>query len=463
MLSFYDPVTRRDFLRLGALGLGALGLGGLTLPQVLQAAGTHKDFLHDRSVVFLFMHGGPPQAETFDPKMSAPAEYRCFNGEIKTTIPGLTYGASMQKLAKLADKTSIVRSFTTGDGSHNLKPLVSRHSLDSNIGSIYSRVGGITDISTGMPVNAILFPRAVVDEAQPANKNFGSFSSTGDIGAAYAPFVPSGDGPLLDNMRLRIPKTRLDDRMALLNRLDAFRRDLDSSGTMDGIDKFNRQAYDVILGSVTKAFDLTHEDPKLVARYDTAPLVPYSKIDKKWNNHKNYRDHVHSLGKLMLLARRLCEYGSRFVSVTTNFVWDFHADKNNATLEEGMQYVGSPFDHAVSAFIEDVEARGMQDKILLVACGEMGRTPKINAKGGRDHWGRLAPLLVYGGGLKMGQVVGQSDSRAGEPNSEPVRIENLIATIFHSQFDIGRLRLESAVPAQLLQLIESGRPIEALI
>lgn len=459
MLGFYDPIKRRSFLQ-----IGTLGLGGLTLPQILNAEAISQSaaFLRDRSVVFLFMHGGPPQTETFDPKITAPAEYRCFNGEIKTTVPGLTYGASMEKLAKLAHQTSIVRSFQPGDGNHNLKPIVSPHSLDANIGSLYSRLSGVTDEASGMPANAVLFPRAVDGEAQPGNKSFGNFSGTGKMGAAYAPFVPSGTGSLMDNMRLKIPLSRLDDRRVLLESLDGFKRNLDSSGTMEGIDRFNRQAYDVILGSVTKAFDLSKEDPKLLARYDTSKLVPPNEISKKWNNHQNYRDHGQTLGKLMLMARRLCENGSRFVTVTTNFVWDFHADVNNATLDEGMRYVGLPYDHAVSAFIEDVEARGMRDKILLVTCGEMGRTPKINAKGGRDHWGRLAPLLLYGGGLEMGQVVGRSDANAGEPNSDPVGIANLIATIFHSVFDVTQLRLQSGIPRPLMQLIEAGKPIESL-
>jgi len=124
-----------------------------------------------------------------------------------------------------------------------------------------------------------------------------------------------------------------------------------------------------------------------------------------------YADHGRTLGKLLLLARRLCEAGCGFVTINTNFVWDMHADSNNPSTREGMGYVGLPFDHAVSAFIEDVEARGLSDRILLVACGEMGRTPRVNKNGGRDHWGNLGPLLFHGGGLKMGQVIGQSTDK----------------------------------------------------
>ena len=111
---------------------------------------------------------------------------------------------------------------------------------------------------------------------------------------------------------------------------------------------------------------------------------------------------------MLSLARRLCERGCGFVTVTTNFVWDMHADVNNAGMEEGLRYLGLPFDHAISTFLDDVAERGLSDKILLVCCGEMGRTPRLNARGGRDHWGNLAPLLLAGGGLKMGQVIGQS-------------------------------------------------------
>ena len=158
-----------------------------------------------------------------------------------------------------------------------------------------------------------------------------------------------------------------------------------------------------------------------------------------------------SLGKLLLLARRLCERGCGFVTVTTNFVWDMHADVNNAGVEEGMRYMAPPLDHAVSAFIEDVEARGLSDKILLVCCGEMGRTPRINANGGRDHWGNLAPLLLAGGGLKMGQVIGQSTRDAGEPLTEPVTIPNLVSTVLHTLFDVGELRLVPGVPREIVR------------
>jgi uncharacterized protein (DUF1501 family) len=223
------------------------------------------------------------------------------------------------------------------------------------------------------------------------------------------------------------------------------------------------QAFDVILGGAVDAFDLSKEDPRLIARYDTAPLVRPEQIDKRWKNYKRYTDNAKTLGKQLLLARRLCEQGCGFVTVTTNFVWDMHADQNNAGMEEGMRYMGVPFDHAVSAFIEDVEARGLSEKILLVCCGEMGRTPKLNKNGGRNHWGNLAPLLLYGGGLQMGQVVGRSTRDASAPQSEPITIKHLLATILHTLFDVGRLRVTSGVPNDIRLTMAGWDPISELL
>ena len=228
------------------------------------------------------------------------------------------------------------------------------------------------------------------------------------------------------------------------------------------MDRFQAQAFDTLGGGVAEAFDLSKENPRTLERYDTSGLMDVNRISRRWNNYKHYGDHVKSLGKLMLLARRLAERGAGFITVTTSFVWDMHADSNNATVTEGMQYVGAPFDHAVSAFIEDCEARGLGDKILLVCCGEMGRTPRINRSGGRDHWGGSAPLLLYGGGLKMGQVIGQSTKDGGEPAADPVTIPNLNATIMHTLLDPGVARTLTGLPREVAQVINGAPPIRQL-
>lgn len=461
MLTFFDrdrACNRRDFLR-----IGTLGLAGLSLPQMLARAAEVKRVVKDRSVVFLFMHGGPSQIETFDPKMSAPEGIRSVTGEIHTSVPGVTFGSTFTKLAAMADKFSIVRSYRGGDANHDIKPIVHKDAtLNASLGSLYSRVAGCNNPVTGIPSNVALFPQAVATGVKPPVLNFGNFMSTGLLGSGLAPFVPGGTSTVQQNMQLKVSRDLLDERRQLLARLDQVKRQIDLSGSMDAADKFQQQAFDTILGGVADAFDLSKEDPRTIARYDTDPLVRPDQINKKWNNYNNYCDNARTLGKLMLMSRRLCEAGCGFVTVTTNFVWDMHADVNNAPVGEGMGYMGVPFDHAVSTFIQDVEDRGLSDKILLICTGEMGRTPRVNKNGGRDHWGGLTPLLVYGGGLKMGQVIGQSDKNAGEPASEPYGVSHLVSTIMNALFDVGELRLVRGMPSDVLRVTTTGEPIREL-
>jgi len=467
MLAFEDQFHqagrwhRRQFLR-----TGALALGGLTLSDwfaIRAAAAGRKLPLKDRSVIFLFMHGGPSQFETFDPKMDAASTIRSATGEIKTTIPGVTFGGTFTQLARLAHKFSIVRSFVTGDGNHDIKPLVGADTLRANMGSLYSSIAGTSRVNTAMPTNVALFPRAIEPKAMAAVTEFGNFEGTGELSRTLAPFVPGAGAGLQEDMRLNLPEGRFHDRRALLAALDDWKRWADGSGAMEGFSAFQQQAFDALHRGVSDAFDLSREDPRLIERYDTAPLLPRERISKEWKNIDHYATNALTLGRQLLLARRLCEHGAGFVTVTTSFVWDMHADENNAPMPVGMEYVGAPFDRAVSAFIEDVEARGLSEKILLVCCGEMGRTPTINKNGGRDHWGNLAPLLVYGGGLKMGQVIGQSSVDGGEPASEPVTIKDLLATIMHTLLDIGEVRLMPGIPPRVVEAMTRGEPIRGLV
>jgi hypothetical protein len=465
MLGLWDLDSRRrrrEFLHVGGLGLGGLQLSGLLQAQA-HAATFSSPVVKDKAVIFLFLHGGPSQTETFDPKMTAPVGIQSVTGEVQTKIPGVTFGGTFPRLSALADKVSIVRSFVTGDGNHDIKPIVCRNTLNANLGSLYARVAGTNRPGNGLPTNVALFPQAVVEGAQPAVSNFGDFTSAGTLGNGFRPFVPGAQGEAQENMRLQFDRSRLDDRRHLLQQLDLIRRSVDQSGMLTGLDRIQQQAFDTIVGGVADAFDLSKEDPKTIERYDTCSLLRPDDISRKWNNHRNYVDNVQSLGKLLLLARRLCEAGCGFVTVTTNFVWDMHSDVNNAGVEEGMGYMGVPLDHALSAFIEDLYQRGLDDRIMLIACGEMGRTPRINARGGRDHWGGLAPLLITGGGLNMGQVIGQSTRDAGEAASTPVKIPELISTVLHSVFDIGQLRLMPGVPRELTQQLINVAPIPGLL
>lgn len=466
MLTFTDRTThggrpvRREFLRVGSLAMGGLALSQLGLLEAMAAG--KKSAVKDRSVVFLFMHGGPSQYETFDPKMDAPSSVRSATGERPTSLPGVTFGDTFVQLAKRAHLFSTVRSFVTGNGNHDIKPVMSDATLRANMGSLFSRIAGPMRADSAMPNNVMLFPRAVDPDAGPGIKTFGDFESAGELGGAYAPFVPGAGAGLQQDLKLTLSQARLEDRRALLAQLDACKRLIEADRAIGGAQALQQQAFDALLSGVSDAFDFAQEDPKTIARYDTRPHFSPDRIDKKWNNHRHYADHGTSIGKLLLLARRLCERGCGFVTITTSFVWDMHADINNAPMREGMEYVGAPFDHAVAAFIDDLEARGLRDKILLVCCGEMGRTPKINNKGGRDHWGNLAPLMLYGGGLRAGQVIGQSSRDGGSPASDPVRIVDLMATIMHTLLDIDQVRVTSGLPRNLLEAVTGGTPIRDL-
>jgi hypothetical protein len=447
-------LERREFLT-----LGSLGLGGLALPHLLgtdASAGQLSRSVTGRSVVFLFQQGGPSQLETFDPKMDASGGTRSLTGAIQTSVPGLYFGSTMSQLAKHADKLTVVRSFQTQNGGHNIQPIVGKHSLDRNIGTHYSRIVGSTHADNGMPTNAVIYPQSV-DPDVPRPQARGKLTETGTYGSAYQPFVPGAKGQLQKDMQVNLPHDRVfEDRRRILEQLDGLNRQVESSELVKSMDELQQQAYQVLLGGgVSKALDLSNEDPAVLAKYDTGQYVR----DHNWSRARRgkslyYTGQAKTIGKLLLLSRRMCEAGCGFVTIHAGYagVWDMHADGNNLNMVDGMQAVGSSFDHAVAAFIEDIEVRGLQDKILLVACGEMGRTPRVNRNGGRDHWSRLAPLLLYGGGIRGGQVIGQSDRQGGEPNSQAMTPANLISTIMHTVFDLSELRLVPGIPSEIAQL-----------
>jgi hypothetical protein len=468
MLSVVDNRSggsRREFLR-----IGSLGLGGLCLPQLLGArayAAGERSLTTGKSVIFLFQFGGPSQFETFDPKMTAPDGVRSVTGEIATALPGVTFGSSFPQLARRADRLAVVRSYVPGReiSNHLIYPIVHpTETLGASLGALYSHMAGMTHPATGLPTNAALFPKSVDDRCPPTRMDFGNFLATGAVGSAFTPFVPGGSSTLLQNMQLNISRDRLEDRRQILAQFDDISRRLDADDA-DGLDRLQAQAFDVIVRGAAEAFDLSRESDRVIARYDTAPLLRPGSVDRRWKeSYPRYIEHAQTLGKLLLLARRLCERGCGFVMVNTGFVWDMHGvDGVHAGVEEGMRYVAPPLDHAVSAFLDDVEARGLSEQILLVMCGEMGRTPKIEQLGGRNHWGNLGPLVLAGGGLRMGQVVGRSTANGGEPADNPIHRRNLVSTIWHTLFDVGAIRVRPDASGPVAKLMTENEPIRQLI
>jgi hypothetical protein len=470
MLTIADPrpdrncqgMARREFLKVGALG--ALGFGGMmSLPQLLAAKAAGSPVVRDKSVVLLFLQGGPSHIELFDPKMSAPAEFRSVTGEVATKLPGITFGGTFPKLAERADKFTIVRSFGSGNADHTYQSVTTAgNPMKASLSSIYARVAGVNHPKTGIPNNILVLPEAVKENLK-IGSNFETgalptLTQPGDLGKSYEAFNPAGGSQLKDNLELKVTADRLMDRRNLLAGLDRLRRDAERTEVLRGVDEFQQQALDVITRGVAQAFDLRQEDQATLDRYDTEKLFPIDEV-QRWYDMKRA---TNLLGRQMLLARRLCEAGCGFVTVS-DCGWDMHSNGNSPKFLGGMQYLGRQVDHAVSAFIDDVRERGLEDKILLVVTGEMGRTPRINNNGGRDHYGELTPLLFFGGGLKMGQVIGHSDPKAERPVGKGYRPQHLMVTIMNVLFDLGLLRLQSNIPTDIAKLGESAEPIDGLL
>jgi len=453
--------NRREFLKIGSLGF----LGGLTLPMLLRsraAAAAAGRTVKDKSVVLLFLSGGPSHIEFFDPKMTAPEEFRSITGEVETTLPGITFGGTFPQLASMADKLAIVRSYASGSADHTyLGPVSGGNPMKAAMSALYARVAGANDPNTGIPNNILVVPEAV----QPGLRLQGNFetgalptlTAPGDLGASFRAFDPSGGGEIQRNMELRISAERFSDRRHLLSEFDGLRRDIDHKGAMSGADRFQQQAFDVISRGVASAFDLSKEDPRVIAAYDTSKFFRNEDIQRYYD----MRRASNLLGKQMLMARRLCEAGCGFVTVS-DCGWDMHANENSPRNMTALPAMTGQVDHAVAAFLQDVHDRGLSDKILLVITGEMGRSPRRNNNGGRDHHANLTTLAFAGGGLRMGQVIGRSDRTASSPATERFGPAQLMATVMHTLLDIGEVRVQREL-GRVANVLSEGTPIPGLL
>lgn len=438
MLTFRFPssgrtcggATRRDFLRVGSLGTGALALPELLRARAEARAGGLP--VKDTAVVMLWLSGGPTHIETFDPKMDAPAEFRSTVGDVATRVPGVYIGGLFPRMAQLAHHMVFVRSFAHtnaghGGGTHWVMTGYDHPPADQNVepirpslGSITARYRGTTHPVTGMPTYVRLGRNGIYDAA--AGPAF--------LGAAFSPFDTGGQAQ--SNMSLTIEAPRLSERRQILKTFDQVQRSVDATGLMTGMDHFEGQAFSLILGRAKEAFDLSREDPRIRELYGQG------------------------LGEHFLAARRLCETGCGFVTI--NFGgWDMHGGIVN-----GLRNLCPPVDRAVSAFVEDCTQRSLSDRVLLVITGEFGRTPKVNTGAGRDHWPQLSTLALAGGGLRMGQMIGESDAKAVYPKSAPISPQDLMATIFH----VLGIDLHVQFTNQFgrpVYMVEHGAPIAGLV
>ena len=420
-------MTRREWLR-----VGGLGLGGLTLADLLRSDGRaglgDPQFGRAKNVIFLWLQGGPPQHETFDPKPEAPAEIRGEFGSIATNVPGIRISELLPRTATIADKYAIVRSLVTGSNLHSASGYYvltgypykgpNPRQITPTDWPYFGSLVKMLKPSRRLPAYSTVWLPDVMrlnDNVQPAGQ------TAGFLGMKWEPekvvWNPSRPDAQIDKFKLPpdVSKLRLHARQSLLGQVDKHFQTLHRDKLIEAQDRFAQEAFSVLTtGRALAAFDIDREPQRTRDRYGSS----------KW-------------GQCALLARRLVEAGVRLVHVNwvreegdnavSNPMWDTHA--LNA---DRLQDVLCPqFDIGFTALIEDLGQRGLLDETLVVAVGEFGRTPKINANGGRDHWGNVSSFVMAGAGIRTAQVVGRTDSIAGHPVADKVTPEELTATIFH--------------------------------
>ncbi|WP_437205052.1 DUF1501 domain-containing protein [Planctomicrobium sp. SH664] len=431
--NFFNRLSRRGFLQAGILA-GT----GLTLPQLLarQARADLKDYANfqgtAKSVIHIFLPGGLPQQESFDPKPFAPIEYRGEMGNIATKIPGVRFGELLPKTAAIADKICVIRSMSHGEADHER---------------------GVHDMYTGYkPSPAIDYPSI----GSIVSQQFGSrndlppyvciprqstpYAGSGYLSSAFAPFSlgadPATDGFVVQDLELpkSVDDSRFATRRSALEAVNSYFRQREESAHLDAMDSFYESAYKLVTSpSARAAFDLGKEPAALRDAYGR-----------------------NTAGARMLLARRLVEAGVRLVNLTYGG-WDMHDN-----IVRGMRNQTPAFDQAYSRLILDLEERGLLDETLVIVSSEFGRSPKINTTAGRDHWPKVFSVALAGGGLKKGLVYGSSNSTASEVDQDLMSVENLFTTIYHTLGIVADKEL-MAPGGRPIEIIDGGEVVKELL
>lgn len=434
---YCDGVSRRNFLR-----VGALGMGGLALPQLLRAESVSGIRSSHKSVIMVYLPGGPPHQDTFDLKQDAPAEIRGEFRPISTTLPGFQICEHLPRLARLAHKYTVIRSIADAVDDHSdFMCQTGRRKGNAppggwpTMGACVSRVLGAGDGT--VPAFIGLEPRM---QHRPYNA-----ATAGFAGVAHDSFKPAADakGDMVLN---GVSSERLADRRELLRAFDQYRRDVDGSGLMAGLDGFNQQAFGMLTSSrLLSALDLSKEDPRVLERYGKG-------------DSKVHGDAAPMLNEQFCTARRLVEAGARFVTVAYGF-WDYHGNNfGNARNDLPM------LDQGLSALIEDIHERGLDKDVTVIAWGEFGRSPTINKDGGRDHWPRANCALLAGGGMRHGQVVGATDRLGGEPSERPVLFGEVFASLYAALgIDVNKVTLPDLTGRPQYLVPDGCQPMRELL
>jgi len=440
-------VSRRGFVT-----AGLLGASGLSLPNLLRAESRQSKSLSNiNTVLLLWMRGGPSHIDMWDPKPDAPAEYRGEFGTINTNVPGIRLGDMLPLSAKIQDKWSIVRSLNHHDAGHSTgdqicftgyntgpAPDVNIH---PSIGSVVSKQLG--HLNPTMPAY-VMIPRMLPGAGSAylgvAHKPFETQADPANVGPFKVPNFTLAEGISAENV---------GDRKLLLKDFDTLRRDVESSGQLDAMDRFQVRAWDMLTSPAAReAFDLDREPAKVRERYGFMPA-----FDPKAAN----RCGAPNWAQRMLLARRLVEAGVRIVTVDLRW-WDTHV-KGFESLRLGFL---PRWDKAFTALMEDLDTRGLLDTTLVLAWGEFGRTPRVNNDAGRDHYPNVFSGVLAGGPIKGGRVVGESDAHGAFPKANAKSPQDVLATVYqHLGVDTTVSYADNS--GRPHPVLPSGKPIQELL
>ena len=456
-----DGVSRRGFLQ-----AGGMTLGGLTFANLLRAEKTAGIGSSNKAVINIHLDGGPPQMDMIDPKPEAPAEVRGEFTPLRTKLPGLHLTELMPRMAVMADQFAFIRSLVGSAGRHDGFQCQSGYNI-KDLSGIGGRpaMGCVVDKLVGSDGQAPAFVDLM--QGRPLARNS---ARSGFLGPAYKPFRPDishlfkreleegmkgelarlgADHQVSLKLLPDLKAARLDDRVGLLRSFDTIRRHADSTRMMDALDRFNQQALGILLsGKFGDALDLEKENPKVLARY-----TPRHKEE----GERGATADGYNASRKLLLARRLVEAGVRVVSVSFS---DFDTHRNNFSR---MRHLVPVVDHAIATLVSDLRERGMLDDVTIVAWGEFGRTPKVNKNAGRDHWPRVSPAIMAGGGMNVGQVIGSTDKQAAEATARPVHYQDVMATLYQNLGIPPRNTTVTDTTGRPQYLCDTGKPIRELV
>jgi len=403
-------MPRRSFLQ-----IGGLAMGGLTLPDALKAQAASGTGSSHRAVIMIFLSGGPPHQDMVDLKPQAPVEFRGEFQPIATNVPGIEICELLPQLAQRADRLAIIRSLVGSEGRHaGFQCLTGHPHLNQpaggwpSFGSSISRMEGAVNRYTPayINLNPNMKGKAWADPGQP-----------GFAGLAHAPFTPNQSGS--SSLQLNgVSLQNLRDRRALVQSIDRLKSEADQNRVLDGMDAHYQQAFDILTsGRLAEALNVENEDPALRDRYGRGSDEP-----------AGYGDAGSLQNDYFLVARRLVEAGARVVSLTYGR-WDWHGRPHGTNFENARDHFPA-LDTGLSTLLDDLRDRGLDREVAVVVWGEFGRTPKVNPKGGRDHWPGVGCALLAGGGFRTGQIIGATSSRAEYAVERPVHFQEVFATLY---------------------------------